>query len=529
MGQKTAESDRPLRILHLEDNPLDRQLVLQTLIGDKLKCEFIYAKNEPEFREALKRGNIDLILSDFTLPGYDGMRALAEARRTSPEIPFVFLSGTIGEERAVENLRAGATDCVLKDHPGRLSLVVRRALKEAEERIQRRLLGEQLRHAQKMEAVGQLAGGVAHDFNNLLMVIRGNAEVILLSEENLSATSKECLSHVVVASERAADLTRQLLAFGRKQLMQPRLLSLNDVIRDFTRMIGRVIGADVRLECAYALDLPPVLADAGMIEQVLLNLVVNARDAMPKGGTLSIATGSAQFANGAVRAHPEARPGSFVFFNVRDTGTGIASEHLARIFEPFFTTKEVGKGTGLGLATVYGIVKQHEGWVQVQSEVGKGTVFEIYLPKAEAPPGAVVQTVGLEKLPDGNERILLVEDDEKVRLLASRLLMDYGYTVWEAPSARVALELWRSHAQEVDLLLTDVVMPDGMTGRDLAERLWKERPDLKVIFTSGYASEVAGQDTEFVKRSRGHFLQKPYSIRTLLEHVRAYLDAKQGA
>jgi len=196
---------------------MDRELVLQTLKRDNLRCEFIYAKNEPEFRRALGEGEIDLVLSDFTLPGYDGMRALADAKRCYPDVPFVFLSGTIGEERAVENLRAGATDCVLKDHPGRLTLVVRRALKEAEERVQRRFLAEQLRHAQKMEAVGQLAGGVAHDFNNLLMVIRGNAEVILLTEQDLSSTTRECLAHVVSASERAADLTRQFWLSGESR------------------------------------------------------------------------------------------------------------------------------------------------------------------------------------------------------------------------------------------------------------------------------------------------------------------------
>ncbi len=350
--------------------------------------------------------------------------------------------------------------------------------------------------------------------------------MILLSEENLSTTTKECLSNVVAASERAADLTRQLLAFGRKQIMQPRLLSLNEVIRDFTRMLGRVIGADVRLECGYAADLPWVFADAGMIEQVLLNLVVNARDAMPRGGALSINTGSVNFANGVLRAHPEARPGSFVYFSVRDTGTGIAPEHVNRIFEPFFTTKEVGKGTGLGLATVYGIVKQHEGWIELQSAVGKGTVFQIFLPVAEIAGGAAAEAAGSEKLPGGNEGILLVEDDERVRLLTGRLLMDFGYTVWEASSAKGALEIWQTHGEEIDLVLTDVVMPDGMTGRELAEKLWKERSDLKVIFSSGYSPDVAGQDTEFVKRSRGHFLQKPYSIRTLLQEVRGCLDSK---
>jgi CheY-like chemotaxis protein len=247
---------------------------------------------------------------------------------------------------------------------------------------------------------------------------------------------------------------------------------------------------------------------------------------MAKGGSLSIATASVHFSTGVVRTHPEARPGHFVTFSVRDTGTGIKLEILSRIFEPFFTTKEVGKGTGLGLATVYGIVKQHQGWVEVQSEQGKGTVFEIFLPASEATAGTSGQRTGAEKLPGGKERILLVEDDEKVRLLASRLLADYGYTVWEADSAKGALELWQAHGTQVDLLLTDIVMPDGMTGRELAEKLWKERSDLKVIFSSGYAPEVAGQDTEFIRRSRGHFLQKPYSIRTLLTQVRACLDGK---
>ena len=364
-----------------------------------------------------------------------------------------------------------------------------------EDITERKALEEQLRQSQKMEAVGQLAGGVAHDFNNMLAVIRGNAELLLMDEDQLTADTREGLKHVVEASERAANLTRQLLAFSRKQVLQPQPLVLNDVIVNLTKMLTRVIGENIDLQCHYAAPLPYVQADAGMMEQV--------------------------------RAKPEARVGEFVCLSVSDTGTGIAPEVLPRIFEPFFTTKEVGKGTGLGLATVYGIVQQHRGWVEVSSQVGKGTTFNMFLPAIPTPAGlAAAAEVGAD-VRGGNETILLVEDDHAVRMTTRRVLESKGYKVWEATSGREALDQWRSHAEEIALLLTDIIMPEGMTGRDLAERLWQQRSGLKVVFMSGYSADVVGKNTDFMRRTKSHFLQKPCPSRTLLETVRRCLDESE--
>ena len=386
-------------------------------------------------------------------------------------------------------------------------------------------LEAQLRQSQKMEAVGQLAGGVAHDFNNMLAVIRGNADLLLMHGEQFTAETSEGLKHMVEASERAANLTRQLLTFSRKQVMQRQPLMLNAVIANLTRMLKRVIRENIDLECHYAASLPCVQADTGMMEQVVLNLVVNARDAMPQGGQLRVATEPVTLDEAHARVNSQARAGEFVCLRVSDTGTGIAPEVLLHIFEPFFTTKEVGKGTGLGLATVYGIVEQHQGWIEVSSQVGQGSTFKVFLPAIPTLAGrtAAVAEAGTE-IRGGNEMILLVEDDHSVRLMTRRVLESKGYTVREAANAREALELYHTQAGEIALLLTDVIMPGEVSGCDLADRLWGQRPGLKVIFMSGYSADVMGKNTEFIRRPGSYFLQKPSSARILLETVRHCLD-----
>jgi CheY-like chemotaxis protein len=310
--------------------------------------------------------------------------------------------------------------------------------------------------------------------------------------------------------------------------MQAQPLLLNEVIANLTKMLNRVLRENIDLQCQYAALLPYVQADTGMIEQVILNLVVNARDAMPQGGQLRVATEQVTLVEAHARVNPKARAGEFVCVMVSDTGTGIAPEVLPRIFEPFFTTKELGKGTGLGLATVYGIVKQHEGWIEVSSQVGVGSTFTVFLPAIATPARlAEAAAAGAEVL-GGKETILLVEDDHAVRLTTRRVLETKGYTVREATSAREALELWQSHAGEIALLLTDIVMPGEMTGRDLAERLWEQRPGLKVVFMSGYSAEVLGTGTDFIRRTRSYFLHKPSTSRAILETVRQCLDQTES-
>ena len=391
---------------------------------------------------------------------------------------------------------------------------------------ERKALEEQLRQAQKMEAIGQLAGGVAHDFNNLLAVIRGNADLALMHDPHLIHGVAENLKQITTATERASNLTRQLLAFGRKQVLHPQPLDLNSLIANLGKMLRRVIGEDIRLQCDYDPQPQFVHADAGMLEQVILNLVVNARDAMPKGGQLTLNSAPISLPAAAASLAPEAQAGDFVCLQVADTGQGIAPEHLARIFEPFFTTKAPGKGTGLGLAMVYGIIKQHRGWIEVDSRPGAGSTFKIFLPAIAIPNQAVDPSPVVTALPvpGGTERILLVEDDPAVRQLTQRLLESKGYRVWKAASGREALSIWQAHAEAIDLLLTDIVLPDGLTGRELGRQLQSQRPELRLIYMSGYSPEAVGKDLDLQRNSDGHFLQKPYSSRALMMAVRAALE-----
>jgi PAS domain S-box-containing protein len=387
---------------------------------------------------------------------------------------------------------------------------------------ERRQLGEQLRQSQKMEAIGQLAGGVAHDFNNILTVIHGHASLLLV-DKSMSKGAARSAQQIAQAAERAAGLTRQLLTFSRRQVMQPRRLDLNEVVSNMTMMLGRILGEDIALQLNYWPQPAFILADASMIEQVLLNLVVNARDAMPKGGQLAIKI-SASTVRERSQAYPiESRAGEFICLTVTDTGCGINPEDLRRIFEPFFTTKEVGKGTGLGLATVYGIVNQHKGWIEVDSEPGSGSAFRVFLPAAKEAPVLPEAKAAPTAVRGGSETILVVEDEVAVRELVCSVLGSHGYNILQADSGVKALELWQQNKRKIDLLLTDLVMPDRLNGRELAEKLRAERPRLKVIFTSGYSADVVGKD--LVLQRGLHYLQKPYDPQKLAITVRTCLDS----
>jgi signal transduction histidine kinase/DNA-binding response OmpR family regulator len=375
----------------------------------------------------------------------------------------------------------------------------------------------QLQHLQRLESVGQLAAGLAHDYNNVLSVIHGHV-TLALGDSKLPPKLASSLTVVLEAIERAASLTRQMLSFSRKQTLSPEPLDLNAVMTSMARLLDRVLGQQVRVELEPATELPAVNADAGMLDQVLMNLAVNARDAMPKGGLLRIGTGVVKLGGDAVKPHPEARPGEFVCLTVTDTGCGMDEATLKRIYDPFFTTKEPGKGTGLGLSTVYGIVKQHQGWIEVESAVGHGTSFRIYLPSTSQPLAKKPAPIAPSGVEHGHGTIFLVEDEPTLRELARMLLEDLGYEVIEAASGREALQVWAAYKEQVHVLLTDLVMPDGLTGFELAETLQRDCPDLKVVFTSGYsADEVRKQlpaDCGF------NFLQKPYRKETLGQALR---------
>jgi len=385
----------------------------------------------------------------------------------------------------------------------------------------RRKLEEQFRQSQKMEGIGQLAGGVAHDFNNILAVIQMQAD-LLKGDENLSPEQNELTDDIGEAVERAGALTRQLLVFSQKEVMHEQDLDLNRSIASMLRILHRTIGDDIQVQLTLSAKPMFLRADPSMIDQVLLNLALNARDAMPKGGQLVIETYGAEFDEQAASHSASIRAGSFVCLSVGDTGCGILPENLHKVFEPFFTTKEVGKGTGLGLATVFGIVQQHHGWINVYSEVGQGTAFRIYLPHLAEPSEKKVTKPMLTTFPGGKETILLVEDDPALRRMLHSSLTRLGYRVLDAANGIEALALLRQHGSEIRLALTDMVMPGGMTGIELGARLLKENPKLKVIYASGYSAEVAGKD--FPLTEGVNFLSKPFQTAHLAQTVRTALD-----
>ncbi len=382
-------------------------------------------------------------------------------------------------------------------------------------------LETQYRHAQKLESVGQMAAGIAHDYNNVLTIIQGYADCLLVKVNGDESMSNP-LKQISGAARRATVLTRKLLTFSRKQVIQARPLNLNAVLADFGKMLPRLLGEDIVLKTNYAEKLPAIKADDGMIEQVVMNLAVNARDAMPKGGCLTVTTTVTEIRADYVSHRPEARMGSFVTLCVQDTGCGMDAKTLARIFEPFFSTKEVGRGTGLGLATVYGIAKQHQGWVEVTSEVGKGTTFRVYFPALNT---VVVdtddQTESLKIARGGRETILLVEDEPLLRELVAKVLKEYDYRVLEAETGVEALKVWEANQGKVDLLLTDMVMPGGVGGAELAQQLRQRKSDLRVIYSSGYSTEVGGKS---LSENDLTFLAKPYRPPQLAQRVRKSLD-----
>ena len=384
-----------------------------------------------------------------------------------------------------------------------------------------RSLEEQLRQSQKIEAFGQLAGGVAHDFNNILTILHGNADM-MLSTDDLPLSAVGCCQEMLIALERASSLTRQLLAFSRRQALSPEPINLNQVLEAMIKMVRRLIGEDIELTCALDPRAPSIHADAAMIEQVVLNLVINARDAMPKGGSIYLHTELLHIDAAYVAQHPGSHSGEFVCLEARDTGCGMSPQVTSRIFEPFFTTKETGKGTGLGLATVYGIVKQHQGWIEVESQIGEGTQFRVFFPALKKTGHTASAAAEESEARGGTETILLVEDERSLRKVTRLFLERWGYRVLEAASGVEAQEVWETHRDEIDLLFSDMVMPGSLSGRELAEELQSERLNLKVILTSGYSSEFSTMD--FALGQGFRFLQKPYAPKKLAAAIRAYLD-----
>ena len=516
-------------------------------LTDLKRAEQALAASEEKFSKAFRATPDSISLTTLTdgrfLELNDGFtRMLGWTReetlgRTSIELN-VWVDPT-DRERIVASLKAGrpvANELVIhRDKTGGLHHCLFSAekieiggqpclLAVVRDMTDRQRLEEQLRHAQKMESVGQLAGGVAHDFNNILTVIQGHTS-FLLEDPSLRPTALDSVRQIRQSADFAANLTRQLLLFSRKQVLRPTRLSLNEVVARMARLLQSVVGENIALEFAPMPGLPEILADIGMVEQVLLNLAVNARDAMPHGGRIVIATLTVAADAEYVRRVPQARLGSMVGLRVRDTGVGIPADVIPRIFDPFFTTKKEGKGTGLGLATVYGIVQQHAGWVEVESQPGQGAGFTVWfpIPGAAAPESAPLEPASTLNL-RGTETILVVEDKDSVRALLQAVLERFGYQVVTAADGEEALRRWSEHRERVGLLFTDVMMPGQLTGKDLAERLRADQPALKVVYCSGYDANVL--DRMALQATGARFLPKPFDVMRLAEVVRELLDAK---
>jgi PAS domain S-box-containing protein len=645
---------RMIRVLHVEDSIDDVELIDRALRRGGFELRTARVETPDEMRKALSTEPWDIVLSDFTMPMFNATEAFEVLSASGLDVPFIIVSGTVGEETAVRAMHLGVNDYLLKGNLARLLPAVERALRDAEARRARRraehelsesearyrilfdatpipmwvfdrdtlrfltvneaalahygyareefaamtlddirpaedvprmraetakaapdvgtawrhkkkdgtiidvevktrdfdfdgLRGrlvaitdvternrastllrkteEQLRQAQKMESVGRLAGGVAHDFNNLLSVILSYTS-LALDELPKDSSMHEDLTEVRQAGVRATELTRQLLAFSRQQVLQPRIVSLADVVKGMEKMMRRLLGEDVELKVMKEPDCGKVLADPGQIEQVVMNLAVNARDAMPDGGKLTVEIRNEVLDEDYASTHLGVHAGPHVMLAVSDNGTGMDRETQARVFEPFFTTKEQGKGTGLGLSTVFGIVQQSGGHIWLYSERGQGTTFRIYFPRTDRPALAEANADRPAESANGSETILLVEDEPQVRAASARILRRKGYEVIEAANGDEAMLAWEQSSDRIDMLVTDVVMP-RMSGRDLARRLEQMRPGLKVLYLSGYTSTAIVHHG--VLDAGLHFLQKPVTPDVLSRKVREVLDVRAPA
>jgi len=641
-------AEQPVRILYVDDYPFDRELVRDVLEKEQSGFEVIEAASHAEFEARLAEGGYDLVLTDFNILGFQGLQVISAVHSRNPGLPVVIVTGTGSEEVAVEAMKRGADDYVIKTphHIQRLPRTIRaaierkrlqeereraeRALRESEQkyyslyasmnegvalyeilfdesgsptdyrlldfnpafgaifdleretavgRTASELLGErareyldtyakvasskqpasfqarfesmdksfqvsvfspadgkfatlyediserlrleaQLFQAQRLESIGRLAGGVAHDFNNLLTAITGYSQMLLLQLETQNPMRGK-LELIKKAADRASSLTGQLLAFSRKQLLQPQVLDLNTLIANIDKMLRRIIGEDIELVTVFGADIGRIKADPTQLEQVLLNLVVNARDAMPNGGKIVIETTNAELGDEYARRHLGVTPGPYVMVAVSDIGCGMEAEILKHIFEPFYTTKKKGKGTGLGLSTVYGIVKQSGGNIWVYSEAGQGTTFKIYLPQVEEEMEESKPEEVPREVSGGTETILVAEDEEFVRNFVKDILQKYGYRVLEAQHGSEALRVGLEYSGPIHLLLTDVVMP-RMSGQQLAKQMATLRPVAKVLYMSGYTESAIVHHG--VLDSHAEFVQKPFTGETLARRVREVLD-----
>jgi two-component system, cell cycle sensor histidine kinase and response regulator CckA len=508
-------------VLFVEDSDDDAALIVRHLERAGYAVQSFRVDTREAFERAVDNASWDVVISDHSMPQFSSMDALASIKARDLDYPFIIVSGTIGEDTAVEAMRAGAHDYVLKNNIGRLAPALEREIGDAELRRQareehetRKSVERQLQQAQKMEAVGRLAGGIAHDFNNLLTAILGFTGLAIDRLEE-GGDVGFALDQVKQAAERSARLTQQLLAFSRQQVLSPRLVDPVETIEAMTPMLGQLTGELVQLEVSGARGQGHVRVDPGQFEQVVMNLAVNARDAMPNGGTLRIDT-SVHPVSGDDAARLQIPPGQYVLIRTQDSGLGMDEATRARIFEPFFTTKPPGQGTGLGLSSVYGILRQSGGGVDVESEVHKGTTFTVYLPLAASVAEAPAPTRPRRRTGEIQGTVLVAEDEDAVRALIRTVLTGAGFTVLEAASGTEAAKIARELETGVDLLITDVVMP-GIIGPDLAKLVLQRFPQTRVLYMTGYASHSA-IPAGFMEESEA-LLQKPFVPEQLLAYV----------
>jgi signal transduction histidine kinase len=513
----------PLRVIFIAETTADA--VAAELRRGGFDPVFGEIRSASELSEVLAAG-WDVAISDLKVGDFGAVEALHAIQERGVDLPLIAITGKIKESEVLAVLKAGAADHLTRNNLMRLNAAVERELRAAKLRRDRALLEEQFRQAQKMEAVGRLAGGVAHDFNNLLTVITGYSDLLLNKRERMPESDRTALEEIRRSAERGGALTNQLLAFSRRQPLQPRLIHVNELVLQLEKLLRRLIGEDVELVTIAAAAQDVVAADAGRLEQVIMNLVVNARDAMPDGGKLTIETGTVHIGEAFAAKQLGVSPGAYVTLSVVDTGIGMDQETQRHLFEPFFTTKNPGRGTGLGLATAYGIIRQSGGAIGIYSELREGTTARIFLPhvarETPEPRHEEIQGQHLE----GAETILLVEDEARVRKLIYDVLTSRGYRVLEATRGEEAIRLCRRHAHEIDLCVVDVVMPE-MSGPDLVRQLGSLEPRMRVLYISGYADEAIVHHG--VLRTGAAFLQKPFSPDALVRKVRELLDHRANS